>query len=466
MQRVKYLIIGTGPAGLGAAYRLNELGENDFLGVDKENYPGGLATSFLDDAGFTWDIGGHVQFSHYQYFDRVMDEALGSYGWNYHERASYVWLCNRFVPYPFQLNIGLLPEKELWSSFRGLIHEALPERKGEAPQNFREWILQSFGSGIANVFMLPYNEKVWAHPPEMMAYQWIGDRVAKINLAAVTQSIASKKENVNWGPNNRFRFPKFGGTGAIWRAVFAKLPTSKFRLNSSLLSVDPNERIATFAGGEKVKYDYLLSTLPLRELVKIVIGLPERIVDRAVKLRYSTTHVVGIGVKGKVPPKLSDKCWMYFPEESFPFYRMTHFSHYSDSHTPDPRKFYSLMCETAESEFCPVDRAFLVKNTEESLRSAGFINANDESVSRWHYETLYGYPTPSLERDAILREVVPYLDSFNIYSRGRFGGWKYEVSNQDHTFMQGVEWVNFVRDGVREKTYSAISSKDPNSELR
>ena len=63
-------------------------------------------------------------------------------------------------------------------------------------------------------------------------------------------------------------------------------------------------------------------------------------------------------------------------------------------------------------------------------------------MSRWSTTLIPGYPTPSLERDSILRHVLPSLEAHDIYSRGRFGAWKYEVSNQDHSFMQGVEVVD------------------------
>src|SRR3989344_6428446 len=109
--KTKFAIIGAGPTGLGAAYRLTELNENDFLLFEKSERPGGLATSYVDGQGFTWDIGGHVQFSHYKYFDTLMEKALGKEGWLFHERESWAWMRDRFVPYPVQNNIRYFPEE-------------------------------------------------------------------------------------------------------------------------------------------------------------------------------------------------------------------------------------------------------------------------------------------------------------------------------------------------------------------
>ena len=83
--QVEYLIIGGGPAGLGAARRLTDKNADWFL-AEAENSFGGLSNSFVDSAGFTWDLGGHVLFSHYDTFDQHMDEALGQDGWLSHIR--------------------------------------------------------------------------------------------------------------------------------------------------------------------------------------------------------------------------------------------------------------------------------------------------------------------------------------------------------------------------------------------
>ena len=77
-----------------------------------------------------------------------------------------------------------------------------------------------------------------------------------------------------------------------------------------------------------------------------------------------------------------------------------------------------------------------------ALREDRLIGPESEIVSRWYHKEKYGYPVPSTNRDAALEAVQPLLEERSIFSRGRFGAWKYEVSNQDHSFMQGVELIN------------------------
>ena len=293
----------------------------------------------MDEKGFTWDIGGHIQFSHYEYFDRAMDEFLGKDGWLHHERESWVWMRDRFIPYPFQNNIRRLPVADLERCLAGLVN--LNRNDCIKPANFREWILATFGQGIADVFMLPYNFKVWAFPPEMMNAAWIGERVAVTDLKRVLHNIIHAKDDLSWGPNNTFRFPVRGGTGSIWHACAKRLPRERLHLNSQVVGIDLDRRRVTTANGETFKYDTLISSLPLRELVRLSgqAQLTES-VDRG--LLHSSSNIFGIGLKGAPPEHLRTKCWMYFPEDNCPFYRVTVFSNYSPNNVPDIRQYWSL----------------------------------------------------------------------------------------------------------------------------
>ena len=123
MQRqMKCVIIGAGPTGLGAAQRLEQLGVSWRL-FEAETYPGGLGASFEADR-FTWDIGGHVVFSHYAAFDEMLDRMLPREEWIEHERHAFVRVMQRWVPYPFQNNIHHLPEAECAECLAGLRHAA------------------------------------------------------------------------------------------------------------------------------------------------------------------------------------------------------------------------------------------------------------------------------------------------------------------------------------------------------
>src|SRR5262249_17797989 len=148
---------------------------------------GGLASSQRDGAGFTWDIGGHVMFSHYKYYDEGFDRLMGN-EFQLNMRESWVRMCDRWIPYPFQNNIRHLPPAVACECLLGLI-EAQTKRDHRDAANFEEFIDAVFGDGIAGWFMKPYNFKVWAHPPAMMNKEWIGERVAVVDLKRAISNV-------------------------------------------------------------------------------------------------------------------------------------------------------------------------------------------------------------------------------------------------------------------------------------
>lgn len=77
------------------------------------------------------------------------------------------------------------------------------------------------------------------------------------------------------------------------------------------------------------------------------------------------------------------------------------------------------------------------------------VDPADQVVSVYHRRLEHGYPTPSVGRDAVLKEALPWLRDAGIWSRGRFGSYKYEVANQDHSMMLGVEAVDNVLFGTQ-----------------
>lgn len=446
---MQIIILGSGPTGLGAARQLHLSGADDWLLLEADTVAGGLSASFADNHGFTWDIGGHVQFSHYDYFDQAMQDFLGADGWLNHQRESWVWIRDRFVPYPFQNNIHRLPPDDLNHCLQGLLE--ITRQPHPKPSNFQEWIDATFGRGLAEVFMEPYNFKVWAYPPAMMNAGWVGERVAVTDLGRVLKNLVYRIDDLSWGPNNTFQFPKHGGTGAIWRACAAQLPQDRLHFNAKISQIDLNAKRVYTSDGREYGYEQLISTIPLTELIRLS-GQRQLQPLASRGLLYSSSNIFGIGLKGKPKEDLATKCWMYFPEDNNPFYRVTVFSNYSPYNVPDINQHWSLMCEVSESSCKPVNQATLLEEVIQGALNTKLTERREDILCTWQYRAEYGYPTPSLHRDEALAEIIPFFERHEVYSRGRFGIWKYEVGNQDHAFMQGVEIVERLVNGREEIT--------------
>lgn len=449
MNRFTTLILGAGPTGLGAARHLNLSDYSNWALLEASPGVGGLSASFEDVHGFTWDIGGHVQFSHYDYFDQAMQEFLGADGWLNHQRESWVWIRDRFVPYPFQNNIHRLPPDDLNHCLQGLLE--ITRQPHTKASNFQEWIDANFGRGLAEVFMEPYNFKVWAYPPVMMNAVWVGERVAVTDLGRVLKNLVYRLDDLSWGPNNTFQFPKHGGTGSIWRACAEQLPQDKLHFNSKVARIDLGAKCVYTTDDRVYAYEQLISTIPLTELITLT-GQTQFAPQVAQGLLYSSSNIFGLGLRGKPRDDLATKCWMYFPEDNNPFYRVTVFSNYSPYNVPDINQHWSLMCEVSESPCKPVNQAMLLEEVIQGVLNTNLIERREDIISTWQYRAEYGYPTPSLLRDEALAEIIPYFEQHDVYSRGRFGMWKYEVGNQDHAFMQGVELVEYLLNGREEIT--------------
>jgi len=218
------------------------------------------------------------------------------------------------------------------------------------------------------------------------------------------------------------------------------LPAERLRYGARVVALDLEGRALVLADGERLRFDALVSAAPLDELVAMTSDLEPAARDAGARLLSSAVHVVGIGLSGERPAELARKCWMYFPERSSPYFRVTVFSNYSPHHVPSPG-CWSLMAEVSETEHRPVDARTVVAEVEAALARDGLLPPGARVESRWHRRERHGYPTPFREREEVLAAIVPAFERRGVLPRGRFGAWRYEVSNQDHAYMQGVEAV-------------------------
>jgi len=441
----RIIILGAGPTGLGAAFRLRELGYGDFVLYEREDRVGGLAASFQDAAGFTWDTGVHVLFSRSDYFNTVMDTFLDG-ALIEHRRDAQIWMYGQFVPYPLQYNIHRLPAELRRDCLLGLARAATSQPT--PPANFLDWIVGSFGDGIAQHFMVPYNQKVWSAPLDSLDVGWIAERVPRPDLSRVLARFLDSRDDDAWGPNARFRYPRVGGIGTIWRRCAEQVGLERIVLQRPATRVDPAQRRVCFADGGDEHYDALISTIPLDRLVTMA-GI-EELQPAAAALKSTTVHVIGIGIEGTTPAQLVDRRWIYFPDPTLPFYRVSVLSNFSPANAPAGH--WSLLAEISESGDHRVDSARLMDEVVAGLRREGIIPPFSNVVSRWYHVAAPGYPTPTQDRDRALAKLLPALEDMGIFSRGRLGAWKYEISNQDHSFLQGAELAERLVLGKAETT--------------
>jgi len=452
MAAKKIVIIGAGPTGLGAAYRLHELSYENWVLYEKSGEVGGHSTSHVDAHGFVWDEGGHVIFSHYPYFDRLIDQVLGK---EVHERIRESWIVKgeSWVPYPFQSNLRYLPKDVQVSCLLGAARAAA-NGNGRNAGNFRDWILETFGEGIAEAFMFPYNYKVWTTPLEQMSKGWIADRVAVVDFKRLLENVLYERDDVGWGPNSKFKFPLHGGTGDIYRRMAALFP-EKIHKHKELSEVDVERRRVSFADGSGDSYDVLISTAPLDLLAtRMLKPADNRLRDAAQGLEHNNLLVVGFGLKKKIE---TGRCWIYFTDAEMPCYRATYFSHYSPFNVPngDTEQYSSLMCEISFRVGESPDPEKILDQVMAGLIRARVLEKEDQQrvLSRYHRFVGYSYPIPTLGRDQALAALQPALLEKGIYSRGRFGAWKYEIGNMDHSVMMGVEAVNHIVAGEKEQVF-------------
>ena len=230
-----------------------------------------------------------------------------------------------------------------------------------------------------------------------------------------------------------------------------RLGPERISLGQEVSRIEPRSRRVNFDDGREEPYDLLISTIPIDRLVQLA-RLGE-LGEATSLLSHSTVDVVGVGLKGDVPEALVDRKWIYFADPALPFYRATVLSNFSPFNAPPGH--WSLLAEIAHSPHRPLGDGDIIERVIAAYRREGIVPEGTSVVSRFHHVAAPGYPTPTLGRDRALAELHPALERLGIFSRGRFGAWRYEIANQDHSFLQGAELVGRLLSGEAEAVFSS-----------
>jgi len=306
---VKTAILGGGLSGLTLARLLQEQGEQVVV-LEAEPEYGGLCKSKTDQ-GFTFDTGGsHIIFSRDEEVLAFMRRMIAG-NEQRNNRTTKIFYKQHFVKYPFENGLSDLPQEDRFFCLNGFIKTLIAVEKGEipAPVNFREWIYYTFGNGIAECYMIPYNEKIWKCPTDQMSLHWVDGRVPRPPVEDVIKS-AIGIDTEGYTHQAVFSYPLDGGIETIVR-VIARPIEPYIKTGFRVASITKSGEIWQISNGdERILADQCICTMPVQHLLPCLDGVPRKVKKAADALKYNSLVCVNIGINGSVP-KIS---WLYVPD--------------------------------------------------------------------------------------------------------------------------------------------------------
>jgi protoporphyrinogen oxidase len=306
---VKTAILGGGLSGLTLARLLREQGE-EVVVLEAEPEYGGLCRSKTDQ-GFTFDTGGsHIIFSRDEEVLAFMRRMIAG-NEQRNNRTTKIFFKQRFVKYPFENGLSDLPQEDRFFCINGFIKTLIAVGKGEipAPVNFREWIYYTFGNGIAECYMIPYNEKIWKYPTEKMSLHWVDGRIPRPPVEDIIKS-AIGIDTEGYTHQAVFSYPLDGGIKALVRAIARPIEPC-INTGFRVISITKSGEMWRISNGDKhIQADQCICTIPVQHLLPCLDDVPREVKNAADALKYNSLVCVNIGIKGSVP----GISWFYVPD--------------------------------------------------------------------------------------------------------------------------------------------------------
>ena len=419
------LILGGGLAGLSTAYHL---GDRPHLVVEGADSPGGICRSREVD-GFVFDYTGHLLHLRDERIVALVDDLLPG-AFEQVERKARVRMHGVTLPFPFQANLhGLPPEivAECLVDFVDSMSRPLPD---DPRTSFEAWSLAVFGRGISELFMFPYNGKLFRRAPAEMTADWVSWAVPKPSLRELVRG-ALGLPNEGMGYNPRFRYPRRGGIGALPAALAARVP--HVRLGSRVCQVDLERRTATLEHGEELSWEQLVVTVPLPAFLRMVRGGAPDLPSLADRLDWSVVGCVNLGVdRGTIADGAH---WIYVPEPEIPFYRVGFPSNFSDGVAPAGSS--SMYVEFGLRR----DEAFEPRRLEsealDGLKRLGILDGSERVLCRDTIRIDPGYVIFDRARQDVMARLVPELARHDVHLIGRYGAWTY--SYMERALLDGLQ---------------------------
>ncbi|PKG33909.1 NAD(P)/FAD-dependent oxidoreductase [Methanoregula sp.] len=440
-EAVTTAILGGGLTGLTLARLLHERGE-EVIVLEAEPAPGGLCRSVKKD-GFTFDIGGsHIIFSRdteVLAFMRRMIE--GNEQRN--NRNTKIFYKGTFVKYPFENGLYELPMEDRFLCINGFVQNliAVERGEGEKPGNFREWIYHTFGPGIAECYMVPYNEKIWKYPTEKMSLHWVDGRIPRPPVEDIIKS-AIGIETEGYTHQAVFSYPLDGGIEALIRSIAQPIEKC-IRNGFCITSVRKSDTAWLISNGsETIHADKVICTIPLQHLLPCLDNIPADIRAACNALVYNSIACITIGIKGPLPPI----SWMYIPDKKLGMTNRLSFPSNFSRHAA-PEGCSSILAEITYQpgdEVAMLPDAALIEEVTHMLEEMG-ICTRDRVVFSAVERQPFAYVVYDLAYQKNIAIVKEYCTNAGIPLVGRFA--QFEYLNMDGVIRSVFDFLGKERAG-------------------
>jgi protoporphyrinogen oxidase len=320
------------------------------------------------------------------------------------------------TPYPFQANTYGLPPQVVKECLIGFI-ESMHVNGAAPPQNFHDWVLRTFGTGIAKHFMLPYNEKFWKQDLHTITSDWVSWSIPKPSLEEVVNG-ALGLTNRGMGYNPKFIYPTSGGIDCLPQALAA--PIERVYTGERVEYIDLKKKYVRLHNGREETFDALVSSLPLPILYRMLHDAPAALKHAAQKLNAISVLNINIGIDR---PNISDQHWIYFPEGQFIFSRVGFPMNFSRAVAPAGASSMYIEITHPIQETPNVEEAF--ERSLADLRKCGILRESDRILTRHVLDIRCAYVVFDQHRQTHLNTLIEYLESRGVYTTGRYGRWDY-----------------------------------------
>lgn len=461
MNEVDVLIIGAGPAGLTAGYKIIKKSNLKIMILEEDaKYVGGISRT-EEYKGYRFDIGGHRFFSKSETITKLWNEILPN-DFIIRPRKSRIYYKGQFYNYPLKafealINLGFF--ESLLCILSYIKAKILPKKN---PTNFHDWVSNHFGERLFRIFFKSYTEKVWGIDCDEISSDWAAQRIKGLNMFKVIY--LSLKNSLNMNSKNKITTPKtlinsfyypLKGPGMMWEAAAKKIIDGGglISMDSKLIALnyDTNHlwRASFLNNGQKkeIKSKYIISSMAIVDLINsLKIKLPNnKILNYSKKLKYRDYITVAIMSRGKVN---FDDNWIYIHDPNVLVCRIQNFYSWSPSMIPNDHSTclgLEYFCNENDNLWNKSDDD-LKKIAINELNYLGLINKKDVfdgTVVRQKK----AYPV----YDDVYQKSVSEIKSFlknnykNIHLIGRNGMHKY--NNQDHAMMTAILTVENILNG-------------------